>query len=165
MNRIRNFLVAAGVFVLVIVIYLTLSVVTKKPQKAYDFSAGTQHGQVVSLSDNYGKRGSVVIFIDPEIEGATKLLSQIIKLHGDADIIALSVSELPENEQKEKLKAASADILELEKLCFESSEAIEKYNIGATPVTYFIDKDGYVVDVFVGAIRDSSIEKCIEKIN
>ena len=162
MNRIRNFLVAAGVFVLVIVIYLTLSVVTKKPQKAYDFSAGTQHGQVVSLSDNYGKRGSVVIFIDPEIEGATKLLSQIIKLHGDAD---MSVSELPENEQKEKLKAASADILELEKLCFESSEAIEKYNIGATPVTYFIDKDGYVVDVFVGAIRDSSIEKCIEKIN
>ena len=119
---------------------------------------------IVSVSYTH-LRGSVVIFIDPEIEGATKLLSQIINLHGDADIIALSVSELPENEQKEKLKAASADILELEKLCFESSEAIEKYNIGATPVTYFIDKDGYVVDVFVGAIRDSSIEKCIEKIN
>ena len=92
MNRIRNFLVAAGVFVLVIVIYLTLSVVTKKPQKAYDFSAGTQHGQVVSLSDNYGKRGSVVIFIDPEIEGATKLLSQIINLHGDACLLYTSRS-------------------------------------------------------------------------
>lgn len=100
MNRIRNFLVAAGVFVLVIVIYLTMSVVMKKPQKAYDFSAGTQHGQVISLSDNYGRCGSVVIFIDPEVEGATNLLSRIIERGGQADIIALSVSELSEQEQR-----------------------------------------------------------------
>ena len=161
MNRIRNFLVAAGVFVLVIVIYLTMSVVMKKPQKAYDFSAGTQHGQVISLSDNYGRCGSVVIFIDPEVEGATNLLSRIIERGGQADIIALSVSELSEQEQREKL---SDDILALKKLCFESSEAIEKYNIGAAPVTYFIDKEGYVREVYVGAMRDSSIEKCIEMI-
>ena len=71
--------------------------------------------------------------------------------------------QVPTYSEQEKLLLLP--FLELEKLCFESSEAIEKYNIGATPVTYFIDKDGYVVDVFVGAIRDSSIEKCIEKIN
>lgn len=72
----------------------------------------------------------------------------------------LSVSCLSRS-SAEKL---SDDILALEKLCFESSEAIEKYNIGAAPVTYFIDKEGYVREVYVGAMRDSSIEKCIEMI-
>lgn len=161
MNRIRNFGIAFLIFVLFIAIYLTMTVVTKKPQKAYDFSAGTQNGQVISLFDNLGKRGSVVIFIDPEVEGATRLLSRIIERRGDADIIALSKSELSEEEQREKLPE---DILALEKLCFECSEAVETYRIGATPVTYFVNKDGYVVDVYVGAMRDSSIDKCIEKI-
>ena len=161
MNRIRNFGIALAVFVLVIAVYLTLTVVTKKPQKAYDFSAGTQNGEVISLSESYRKHGTVLIFIDPEVEGSTELLSRIIEKKEDADIIALSVSALSEQEQKEML---SDDILALPKLCFESSEATEKYNISAAPVTYFIDTDGYVQEVYIGAMKDSSIEKCIAKI-
>lgn len=163
MNRVRNFAVIILVFLLVIAVYLTLTVVTKKPQQAYDFSAGTQYGKIISLSDNYGKRGTVVIFIEPEIEGATELLSRIIERKGDADIIALSISRLSEQEQREKL-AGKEDILSLEKLCFESSDAVEKYNISASPITYFVDKDGYVKEVYVGAMKDSSIERCIELI-
>ena len=40
---------------------------------------------------------------------------------------------------------------------------IEKYNIGNAPITYFIDKKGYVVDAYVGSIKDESINKLIEK--
>ena len=161
MNRIRNFGLAALVFVLVIAVYLILSVVTKKPEMAHDFSAGTQYGKVISLSDNYGKCPTVLIFIDPEVQGSTELLSRIIERKGEADIIAMSISQLPEDQQKEKFPDY---ILALEKLCFESSEAVEKYNISAAPVTYFIDKEGYVREVYVGAMRNSSIEKCIDMI-
>ncbi len=163
MSKLRGFGVGALVFILVLVIYFVLNAVTKKPEKAYDFSAGTQHGQVISLSDNYGKCPTVLIFIDPQVEGSTDLLSRIIERRKDADIIAMSISTLSEEEQKSIL---SEDILGLDKLCFESSEAVSEYNIGAaTPITYFIDQQGYVQEVYVGAMRDSSIEKCIDKIS
>ncbi len=161
MNRIRNIGIAAGVLLLVIVIFFTLRAVTKKPQKAHDFTVGTQSGKVISLSDNFKKRGTVVIFIDPEVEGSTLLLSRIIKANGGADVIALSVSSLSESEQRQKL---TDDILELDGLCFECTDAIEKYNIGAAPVTYFVDADGYVKDAFIGAMSDKSIEKSLKKI-
>lgn len=162
MNKIKNIGIAMGVVLLVAVLFVVISAVTKKPQKAYDFTVATQNGNVISLFDNYQKRGSAVVFFDPETEGSTELLSRIIKNAGSVDVLALSVSKKPIDEQR---KLLGADILALDKLCFECSEAIEKYNIGNPPVSYFIDSDGYVQSVYIGAMRDSSIEKSIRKIS
>lgn len=161
MNRVRNYAIATGVLLLVIVIYLVLSVVVKQPPRAYDFTVGTHKGEVIRLSDNYGKSASVVIFIDPQVEGSTELLSRLLSQAQGADVIALSVSALSEEEQTAML---SADILGMEKLCFESSDAIEKYNIGNAPVTYFIDKEGLVRQAMIGPVSDASIQKSLKKI-
>ena len=162
MNKVRNFGIALVIPILVIVIFLILNTFTKKPQKAHDFSAGTDSGKVISLYDNLGKKNTALIFIDPEIEGSNKVLSKLITKKDELDIIAISVSSLTEQKQKELLPK---EALELEKLCLTGgSEAIEKYNIGNAPITYFIDKDGYVTDAFVGSIKDESLEKIIKKL-
>ena len=161
MNKVRNFAIMLGTLFLFIIIFLVLSVTTKKPQKAYDFAAGTHTGEVINLYDNLGKTPTALMFFDPEIEGSNTVLSKLIAKKDGFDIVAISVSALPEQKQKELLPENWDTVSHL---CFEGSEAIEKYNIGNAPITYFIDKDGYIIDAYVGNIKETSIEKLIKKL-
>lgn len=161
MKRFRGILVAAGVLALVAAIYFMLTLFHKEPDHAIDFTVGAHTGQVLRLSDNYGKRGSIVMFIDPGIEGSNALMERIAQRADGAFFFALSVSGLPEEEQ---LALLPESVRGLEGLCFECSDAVEKYNVGHAPLTYFIDKDGIVREAYVGAMRDSSIEKCVKMI-
>jgi len=161
MNRVRNFLICIGVALVCVCAYLLVSVLTKSPEPALDFSAATASGEVISLSDNFQKRATVLIFIDPEVEGSLLVLDKVIQNAGAAEVLAISVSSLPVDEQKKLLNEKA---LALDKLCFEGSEAIETYNIGNAPITYFIDIDGLVQNAFVGNIKEETIVKYIEKI-
>ena len=161
MNRFRSIAVAVGVLALVAVIFLLLTLTHKEPQHALDFTVGARSGQVLRLSDNFGKRGTVVMFIDPELEGSNDLLERVAAKKGDCALLALSVSVLPESEQ---LSLLPESVRELDGICFECSDAVEKYNVSHAPITYFIDKDGLVREAYVGAMRDKSIEKCIKMI-
>ncbi len=161
MNKVRNFGVMLLVLLLCVAVFGAVSFFSKKPQKAHDFSAGTHNGQVISLYDNLGKSATVLIFIDPEVEGSNVVLEKLLSQKDNIDIIAVSVSSLDEKKQRELLPKSAFTI---EKLCFEGSEAVEKYNIGNAPITYFIDKDGYVQEAYVGNIKPESIEKIIKKI-
>lgn len=161
MNRTRNFLIIAAVLLVFVISFFVFSLFSEEPQKAHDFSAGTHTGEVISLSDNFGKKATVLIFIDPEVAGSNEVLSKLIARKDKIDVVAVSVSKLSEEEQKKLLPVGWEGI---SKLCFEGSAAIEAYKIGNAPITYFIDKDGFVIDVFPANVRDKTIDKLIEKL-
>lgn len=161
MNRVRNFAVMLGVLILFAVVFFIVSANTKQPQMSINFSAGTASGKVISLHDVMLGRGGVLIFIDPEIEGSGMVLEKIMQEASAEQIVAVSVSALSEDEQK---KLMTDRMLALDNLCFEGSEAISSYNIGNAPVTYFIDSDGYVINAFIGDIKQQTIQKCMKKI-
>lgn len=161
MNKVRNFGIMLLVLVVFVCVFFIVSAVTEKPQMSIDFSAGTANGSVISLHDVMLGRGGVLIFIDPEIEGSGIVLEKIVNNVEPERVIAVSVSELSEQEQK---KLMTEKMLALDNLCFEGSEAISSYNIGNAPVTYFIDSKGYVTDAFIGDVKEETVKKCIEKI-
>lgn len=161
MNKVRNFLVALGIGIVFIACFMIVSVLTKKPEKAIDSSFTTVNNIVTGVRTVARDDGAVLVFIDPAIEGSNEVLEKLIKHKGDAEIIAVSVSELDKDEQ---LKLLPKKARELEYLSFDGKEIIKDYNIGNAPVTYFIDSEFYVQDAFVGNISDKSVKKCIKKI-
>ena len=46
--------------VVFIISFLLVSIFTKKPQAAYDFTTGTHKGEVISLYDNLGKQNTAL---------------------------------------------------------------------------------------------------------
>lgn len=162
MNKTRNFLIILAVLLVFVISFFVLSLFKDKgPQMSHDFAAGTHRGEVISLHDNIGKTATALIFFDPSVEGSNATLSKFIAKRDKIDVIAVSVSDLSEDEQK-KLLPEGWDTLD--KLCFDGTEAVPKYNIGNAPIIYFIDKDGYVQDVYVASIKDETIDKLIEKL-
>lgn len=160
MNKVRNFALAVIATVLIAAVFAAVSILTKKPKMSIDFCATADSGQSVSLHDNIGKTSTVLVFIDPQLEGSNAVTEKLIDSCENADIIAVSVSTLAVDEQKALM---SDKILRLKKLCFDGADAAKKYNIGRAPVTYFIDKQGYVQGAFIGSIKESTIKKyCVK---
>lgn len=133
---------------------------TKPPQKALDFSYATSDGAVSGLYTEAKTNGAVLVFFDPEVGGSNDVLSRIIQNAGDATVVAVSVSKLDKQKQLELLPENAKT---LKDLCFKGEEIVSLYNIGNAPVTYFINREFYVTDAFVGNIKEKTIKKCIEK--
>ncbi len=161
MNRTRNILIALGVGVVFIVSYLIMSALIKPPQKAIDFSYHTVDGTVTSLYSQARDGGAVLIFIDPELEGSNKILKAVIKAAGDTPVIAVSVKD----ENSAHLAMLPESARKLPNLVLDGKEIEELYNVtDRAPITYFIDKEFYVQQAFVGAIKEKTIAKYVEEI-
>lgn len=161
MNKVRNIAIGFGVVIVFIVCFFVVSMLTKKPQKVIDCTFATQSGKITDIKTVARDDGAVLIFIDPEVEGSVDVLKKVIKHKGDANIIAVSVSKLDSEKQLELLPKK---VKELEYLVLDGKEMASTYNIGNPPITYFIDTEFWVQDVFVGNISDKSIKKTIGKI-
>ena len=161
MNKVRNVAIGFGVVVVFIVCFFVVSVLTEKPQKVIDCTFATQSGGITDIKTVARDGGAVLIFIDPEVEGSVDVLEKVIKHKGDANIIAVSVSKL---DAKEQLELLPKKVRELEYLVLDGKEIAKTYNIGNPPITYFVDSEFWVKDVFVGNISDKSVKKTIEKI-
>ncbi len=159
-NFSRNILFTVIVFVIFIASFFIVKAFTKPPQQALDFAYATSDGAVSGLFDEAKGKGAVLIFFDPEVEGSNDVLSRVVTNSGDATVIAVSISELDKQKQLELLPENARN---LKNLCFKSEEIIKLYNIGNAPVTYFVNPEFYVTDAFVGNIKDTTIQKCVNK--
>ncbi|MBQ7095675.1 MAG: redoxin domain-containing protein [Clostridia bacterium] len=132
----------------------------KDPQPALNITGVAEDGSLTSLSDHFGKKATVLLFFDVETPKALELLEQIDALAPkyDAEVMAVACHGKME-EQKKKLSeleiAMSNIIYDVE------GSAVKTYNVGATPVTYFIDKFGMVREVFLSSITDKTLEKAL----
>ena len=161
MNRVRNILIALGVGVVFMVSYLIMSALIKPPQKAYDFSYHMTDGTVTSLYSQARDSGAVLIFIDPELEGSNKILGSVIKEADGIPVIAVSVKD----ENSAHLTMLPESARSLPSLVLDGKEIEELYNVtDRAPITYFIDKEFYVQQAFVGTIKEKTIAKYIQEI-
>ena len=148
--------------VVIVASFFIAKAFTKPPQKALDFAYVTAEGKVSGLFDEAKKTGAVLIFFDPEVAGSNDVFSKVVANAGDATVIAVSVSGL---ESQKQLELLPENVKTLKNLCFSGKDIVQKYNIGNAPVTYFVNKEFYVTDAFVGNIKDTTIQKCVKKFN
>ena len=152
-------LVVALVF---IAAYFIIKPFIEEDKEAIDFSGGTASGEVLSLSDNFGKTGTVLCFFDPQAEQSLQLVEQLVDtVNGRADIIAVAVTDL---EAQDALALMSDKIKTIEHLIVDGTEAVEKYRISSPPITYFIDRDGLVISTYLYKISDKSLNKELDKL-
>lgn len=143
-----------------IISFLLVSLFTKEPVKAYDFTTGTSTGEVISLYDNLGKQNTALIFFDPEVEGSNQVMERLAKRKDKIDVIAISVSSMSQDKQMSLIPGNAKEGI---KLCFVAKDVVKKYNVGNAPVVHFIDKEGYVKKSFIGALKQETIDKQIDK--
>jgi len=164
--RARTVLIIIGIFILMFTLYLVFSVIFKEKKPAYDFTGVAADGTHVTLSDNYTKCGSIVMFYDTETPLAVETVKQLekaAKKHPTVDVITISVDSGTLEEQIAKSKEAGLTLFE-HSLYDVDGKLAELYNISATPCIYFIDKDGIVQDGYLGTISDESLQSEIEDI-
>ena len=161
-NLSRNILFTVLVCIIFIASFFIVKAFTKPPQQALDFAYAAADGSVSGLFDEAKKSGAVLIFFDPEVDGSNEVFSKIADNAGNAAVIGISVSSLEKSKQLELLPE---NVKELKNLCFNGADIVAQYNIGNAPVTYFVNKEFYVTDAFVGNIKDTTIQKCVEKFN
>jgi len=46
-----------------------------------------------------------------------------------------------------------------------NGDVIKLYNIGATPTSYFIDREGIIRSVVVGPVDDTALKQYVEQIS
>lgn len=136
----------------------------KEPQPAYDVSGVNYEGKITSLSDHFNHQGTVLLFFDLQTPKAVELLEQVNKIAPNYDVAVMATLHGDDMEKKKQ---------ELEKLKIDPSiiifdtdgEMAKTYNISATPITYFIDKNGNIVDAFVASISDETLKEAFESID
>ncbi len=135
------------------------------PQQAYDITGVADDGTtLISLSDYFGTKGTVLVFFDIDTGKAIDLLQQLSSLAPDypVTIFAVATSRKPIEEQKNLLKE---DGITLPVLAFDvQGEMAETYNVHGTPVTYFIDKNGAVQEAYIASVSTKSLIKSMKKI-
>ena len=160
----RPILVVAGVAILFLLSYFIISFFSKdhEPQAAYDVTGVMADGSsLYSLSDNYGKTGTVLVFFDIDTGKATELLTQLHAAAPDypVDILAVATSKKTMEEQKRQLEELGVDFPHI--LFDLDGKMAETYNVHGTPVTYFIDKNGLIQDAFIASISEKSLRKAL----
>lgn len=162
----RPFIVILAVVLIFLLTYWILDGIVqhKDPQPALDIT-GVEYDEtsLFSLSDNYGKTGTALLFFDPAVSESTDLLGKVLEANGErVDVLAVSVSGEPMAAQKQPISELSLDSAHI---LFDVEGTMAKtYNITTTPITYFIDKNGLVQDAFLGKISADSLEKAIQEI-
>ena len=95
MKFIRMFSICLAVIIVFIAAYLIIKPLVTKDRQAIDFSGATIDGKVISLSDNYGKTGTVLCFFDPQTTESIELVEQLVDTaNGRADIMPVCTTEL-----------------------------------------------------------------------
>lgn len=160
----RPGLVIAAVAFIFIITFAVVSLLWRdsKPRQAFDVTGVLSDGHsLYSLSDNYGKTGSVLLFFDIEDVTAAALMEEVAAIAPEytADILAVSISRQPIDEQVQMLTEQGIAFPHI--LFDPDGEAAETYNVRVAPVTYFIDKNGLVQQAFVGPISEKSLRKAL----
>lgn len=136
--------------------------------KAIDFSGQSLTDETITLSQNYGKKATVLCFYDTKSDYGDSMLSaikeQITDRYGkDLDVIVVAM-------EKEKTAAELSAYMKEKGVLFEhtlldAEGGISKlYNISSSPITYFINKEGSVRASVLGTLTPSKMQKYLAMI-
>lgn len=161
-------LIIALVMLLLIICVFVLPLVfrDKKSQPAIDITGVTADGQTqFTLSENEGKIGTVLIFFNHNTGKAIETMQMLSELapNYNVDVVAVATGSGTIEEQLAIMKEHEITVFPHTLFDLEGKMA-KAYNVKGTPVTYFIDKNGLVVDAFISTISEKSMKKNLSAI-
>ncbi len=136
--------------------------------KAIDFSGHTLSGEKVTLSQNFGKKGTVLCFYDTKSDYGDSMLSaikaQITERYGkDLDVVVVAMDgEKTASELSAYMKEKG--VLFEHTLLDADGSISALYNITSSPITYFINKEGSVRASVLGTLTPTKMQKYIAMI-
>lgn len=162
----RPFLVSLGVAVVFLAVFFIVTAVTgkKDPQPAPDITGvAYDETSLYSLSENFGDHGTVLVFLDPMIEEDLLYLAKLMMLDIDREqVVAVSISDQPFAAQKTEIERLAVESV---RFVFDTDgEMAKTYGISGSPVTYFIDKNGMILNAHLGHINTKTLEKAFKQI-
>jgi len=131
----------------------------------YDFKAEDLNGNPIVLSDYKGKK-ILINFWSTSIRPCEKEMADIEALYKetkDADLVILSINAA-DNEEKVRAfvtkKGYSFPVI-----LDPDGKLTKQYKVMGIPTSFFIDKDGYLGDMSIGAINLEKMKKFIDSID
>ncbi len=162
----RPFLVSLCVAVIFLAAFFIITAIggDKEPKPAPDITGvSADETSLYSLSENFGSHGTVLVFLDPMIEKDLLYLAEIMMMDPQREqVIAVSISKEPIAAQKSEIARLAVESVRF--LFDVDGEMAKTYGISASPVTYFIDKNGMILDAHLGHINTQTLEKGFKKI-
>lgn len=133
--------------------------------KAIDFKLKDLNGKEVSLSDFKGKKVYLNFFATwcPPCKAEMPEIQKLYDETKDSDLVILAVDLGEDNETVNSFinnKKYTFNVL------LDSNNVVaQKYQITSIPVSYFIDKDGNIVDKHLGGMTIEDMKNYINKLN
>ena len=163
----RPFLVVLSVALIFFLTFyiLTLFIHDKEPVPAPDIVGTRADGTLYSLSENFGKQGVALIFFELDHRHSQEAMENIIPKAKELGIpvVAVCVSELSIEESQARIKELKLPAPDV--LLFDIDGAMAKtYNVNPAPCSYFIDKNGMLLDAYPGPISAKSAEKELKEL-
>lgn len=166
---VKPFLIIMGVVVAMVVVAFCVAAFgggNKDLGAAVDFEAADVNGNAFHLADNFGKRGTVLVFWDKQKSDCRALLENLSRLCDAKSDVCLTV-----------IAAGEPDGAKLQKYCAEQKYKIdvliaddelkvfEKYHITSCPISYFVDKNGSVRAASLSSLNEDAAAKYLSYIS
>lgn len=164
----RPFLIILSVALIFLLTFyiLTLFIGKKDPRPALDITGVEADGKTLhSLSEHLGKEPVALVFFELEHRHSQEVMQRIVPKAEElgVEVVAVCVSDLTIEESLARMK--ELEMPTPAHLLFDLDGAMaKKYNVSAAPCTYFIDKNGMMVDAYLGTISEKSAAAELEEI-
>jgi thiol-disulfide isomerase/thioredoxin len=147
----------------------TVAPVRTEP-KAKNITLKTTDGRTVSLSDYKGKVPVVINFWAswcPPCRAEMVYFDKYSKIYGEDKVVFLMI-DLTDG-QRETISKATKYLSDSgfnfrNVLLDTASRAAMDYNISSIPQSFFVDKDGYIINSHTGSIQESTLKKYLENL-
>lgn len=166
-KALRPFLITLVVaLVLVLTFYiLTLFIGKRDPRPAIELTGKDVEGSTIFLSDCRGRSGVALVYFELEHRHSQEVVQRIIPKAKElgVEVIAVCQTDLSAKEclaRMKELKMPTPEHLLLD----PKGELSAVYNVSTAPCTYFIDKNGMILDAYLGTISEPSAEKELKAI-
>ena len=161
-KALRPFLITLIVaLVLILTFYiLTLFIGKRDPQPAIDLAGKDVEGSTISLSSYQDKSGVALVYFELEHRHSQEVVQRILPKAKElgVEVIAVCQTDLSAAECLARMKELEMPTPE-HLLLDPKGELSAVYKVSTAPCTYFIDKNGMILDAYLGTISEQSAEK------